>query len=162
MDENAIHNLEALGSSRAGQIHVLTIVGQVEGHQLAPETAKTTKYEHVLPLLAGLEQSDDIDGILENVVYNELNYRYNDVAILSVGGYEVDFVCDFTQKPKYFQVCYSLNGESTLNREVRPFSLIKDNYPKTIITYERYPLDDIDGIRVVNVIDWLLEKEQSI
>ena len=102
---------------------------------------------------------DDIDGILENVVYNELNYRYNDVAILSVGGYEVDFVCDFTQKPKYFQVCYSLNSESTLNREVRPLSLIEDNYPKTIITYERYPLDDIDGIRVVNVIDWLLENE---
>lgn len=50
------------GSS--GNIYTLTIIGQVEGHQVLPETAKTTKYEHVLPLLAGIEESDDIDGLL--------------------------------------------------------------------------------------------------
>ena len=47
-----------------GNIYTLTIIGQVEGHQVLPETAKTTKYEHVLPLLAGIEESDDIDGLL--------------------------------------------------------------------------------------------------
>jgi len=45
-------------------IYTLTIIGQVEGHQVLPENAKTTKYEHVLPLLAGIEESDDIDGLL--------------------------------------------------------------------------------------------------
>ena len=45
-------------------IYTLTIIGQVEGHQVLPENAKTTKYEHVLPLLAGLEESDDVDGLL--------------------------------------------------------------------------------------------------
>ena len=50
--------------SRKGNIYTLTIIGQVEGHQVAPETVKTTKYEHVLPLLAGIEESDDIDGLL--------------------------------------------------------------------------------------------------
>ncbi len=47
-----------------GRIYTLTIIGQVEGHQVLPETAKTTKYEHVLPLLAGIEESEDIDGLL--------------------------------------------------------------------------------------------------
>ena len=50
--------------SGKGSIYTLTIIGQVEGHQVAPETVKTTKYEHVLPLLAGIEESDEIDGLL--------------------------------------------------------------------------------------------------
>ncbi len=50
--------------SEQGNIYTLTIIGQVEGHQVLPETAKTTKYEHVLPLLAGIEESDEIDGLL--------------------------------------------------------------------------------------------------
>ena len=50
--------------SKKGNIYTLTIIGQVEGHQVLPETAKTTKYEHVLPLLAGIEESDEIDGLL--------------------------------------------------------------------------------------------------
>ena len=50
--------------SSQGNIYTLTIIGQVEGHQVLPETAKTTKYEHVLPLLAGIEESDEIDGLL--------------------------------------------------------------------------------------------------
>ena len=50
--------------SSRGNIYTLTIIGQVEGHQVAPETVKTTKYEHVLPLLAGIEERDDVDGLL--------------------------------------------------------------------------------------------------
>ena len=50
--------------SSHGNIYTLTIIGQVEGHQILPESCKTTKYEHVLPLLAGIEESDDIDGLL--------------------------------------------------------------------------------------------------
>lgn len=50
--------------SSRGNIYTLTIIGQVEGHQVLPETVKTTKYEHVLPLLAGIEESDEIDGLL--------------------------------------------------------------------------------------------------
>lgn len=53
-----------LTKSSKGNIYTLTIIGQVEGHQVLPETAKTTKYEHVLPLLAGIEESDEIDGLL--------------------------------------------------------------------------------------------------
>ena len=62
------HPIEELGSSliqsERGTIYVLTIVGQIEGHQLLPPTSKSTKYEHVLPLLASLEGSRQIDGLL--------------------------------------------------------------------------------------------------
>lgn len=47
-----------------GTIHTLTIIGQIEGHQEAPDGAKTTKYEHVLPLLTAIEESSEVDGLL--------------------------------------------------------------------------------------------------
>lgn len=47
-----------------GTIYTLTIIGQIEGHQVLPESVKTTKYEHVLPLLASIEESEEIDGLL--------------------------------------------------------------------------------------------------
>ena len=53
-----------LTKSPKGNIYTLTIIGQIEGHQAAPETVKTTKYEHVLPLLASIEESEDVDGLL--------------------------------------------------------------------------------------------------
>ena len=53
-----------LTRSGSSNIYTLTIIGQIEGHQVAPETVKTTKYEHILPLLAGIEESEDIDGLL--------------------------------------------------------------------------------------------------
>ena len=60
--------VEDLGSGLTktdrGSIYTLTIIGQIEGHQVAPDTVKTTKYEHVLPLLATIEESEDIDGLL--------------------------------------------------------------------------------------------------
>ena len=53
-----------LTRGKNGNIYTLTIIGQVEDHQVLPETVKTTKYEHILPLLAGIEESADIDGLL--------------------------------------------------------------------------------------------------
>lgn len=47
-----------------GNIHCLTIIGQIEGHQVLPENTKTTQYEHVIPLIAAIEESKDIDGLL--------------------------------------------------------------------------------------------------
>ena len=51
-------------TTQRGTIHTLTIVGQIEGHQLLPPSTKSTKYEHVMPLLATIEESEDIDGLL--------------------------------------------------------------------------------------------------
>lgn len=66
--ETNLQSIVDLGSSliqtERGTIYVLTIVGQIEGHQLLPPTSKSTKYEHVLPLLAIVEESDQVDGLL--------------------------------------------------------------------------------------------------
>ena len=68
MKEQDREQIVELGSDitkgKDGNIYTLTIIGQVEGHQVLPENCKTTKYEHVLPLLAGIEESEDIDGLL--------------------------------------------------------------------------------------------------
>ena len=75
MDDQSMNNMKdefnqikELGTditkSAKGNIYTLTIIGQVEGHQVLPENVKTTKYEHVLPLLAGIEESDEVDGLL--------------------------------------------------------------------------------------------------
>lgn len=60
--------LKEIGSAKptgeAGTIHCLTVVGQIEGHQLLPEDTKSTKYEHVMPLLAAVEESEEIKGLL--------------------------------------------------------------------------------------------------
>lgn len=53
-----------LTRSSKGSIYILTIIGQIEGHQVLPETTKTTKYEHVMPLLAQIEESEEVDGLL--------------------------------------------------------------------------------------------------
>ena len=62
--EPEIEQTTQLGASSAGEIHCLTIIGQVEGHQLLPEDTKSTKYEHVMPLLAAIEESPEIKGVL--------------------------------------------------------------------------------------------------
>ena len=67
-DSKELDELMELGAastkSSKGNIYTLTIIGQVEGHQILPENVKTTKYEHILPLLAGIEESEEYDGVL--------------------------------------------------------------------------------------------------
>ena len=66
--ENQTDKIVELGTditeNKKGRIYTLTIIGQIEGHQVLPETVKTTKYEHILPLLAGIEEDDEVDGLL--------------------------------------------------------------------------------------------------
>ncbi len=100
---------------------------------------------------------DDLDGIVENIVYNELVYRYGDVATYDVNGHEVDFIADPAGVPSYYQISLSIMDRTIRERVIRSLKAIDDNYPKTIITYERYPMDDVDGIRIIQLKDWLLE-----
>ena len=59
-----LDEIREFGAAQTGKIHCLSIVGQIEGHQILPEDAKTTKYEHILPLLAALEETPEIRGLL--------------------------------------------------------------------------------------------------
>ena len=64
LKEQVREDLVELGGGQNGNIYTLTIIGQIEGHMVAPENVKTTKYEHILPLLASIEESKEIDGLL--------------------------------------------------------------------------------------------------
>ena len=63
-EEQIVDLGSATTKTSRGSIYTLTIVGQIEGHQILPENMKTTKYEHVIPLLASVEESEEIDGLL--------------------------------------------------------------------------------------------------
>ena len=61
----------------------------------------------------------------------------------------------------YFQVSMNIGDADTRERELRPLRALDDNYPKTIIVYDRFPMRDIDGVRVVGIVDWLTETDRS-
>ena len=67
-NDKKLERITELGSeltkANKGNIYTLTIIGQIEGHQVLPETVKTTKYEHILPLLASIEEDEEVDGLL--------------------------------------------------------------------------------------------------
>ena len=71
---------------------------------------------------------------------------------------EVDFVCKDETGIKYIQVSASVRDENTLARELRPLQKIVDYYPKCIMTLDRDPIADYDGIKRINALDYLLHK----
>ena len=98
----------------------------------------------------------DFGHVLENIVFFELMRTNNAVSIGKQNGYEVDFVADSFDNRKYYQVAASVLDENTFKRELRPLESIKDNYEKTILTMDRNFTAPINGIRVVNIVDFLL------
>lgn len=103
-------------------------------------------------------QRYDLGFSLENIVFFELLRRGFKVNIGKVGSTEVDFIAKKNDMIVYYQITASMTEEATFNRELAPFKLIADNYPKTIITLDRFTIGNYDGIEVVNAIDWLLDK----
>lgn len=99
----------------------------------------------------------DIGHQIENIVYLELLRRGYTVNIGKSGrGTEVDFVAIRDKKTEYYQISASVLDESTLERELKPYDQIKDNYPKFLITLDDFTGDHA-GIQQVNLIDWLSE-----
>ena len=105
----------------------------------------------------GISSREDISRLVENVVYLELIRRGYEVAVGKYGDMEVDFTARRGNVVEYYQVTLSMISESTYNREIRPFELIRDSHPKTVLSMDRFLIDIPDGIRHVNVIDWLLD-----
>ncbi|HKL10930.1 MAG TPA: DUF4143 domain-containing protein, partial [Clostridia bacterium] len=106
--------------------------------------------------LTGL-RGKDYGHVLENLVYLELIRRGYDVAIGKIGSLEVDFVATKSNEKKYFQVSATILDEKTRERELRPLKAISDNYPKYILTMDQTIFNDYSGIKVQNIIDFLLE-----
>lgn len=98
---------------------------------------------------------------IENVVYLELLRRGYQVYVGRSGGKEIDFVAKSNEETRYFQVTETLIDKNTLEREVAPFRNTGDFYEKTIITADKTYVTNFDGIKIVNLIDFLLSPSRG-
>ena len=106
--------------------------------------------------LTGLRNTD-YGHVLENVVYLELLRRGYKVTVGKIGNLEVDFVAEKLDEKIYYQVSATIMDENTRARELRSLEAVSDNYPKYILTMDRHLYDDFGGIRIKNIIDFLLD-----
>lgn len=101
----------------------------------------------------------DLGHIIENIVYLELMRRNYNVYIGYFTNAEIDFVAIKNGEIEYYQVCLSLLNEEVLKREVKSLKMINDNYPKYIISLDKVGVNsNIDGIKHINLVDWLLDR----
>ena len=105
----------------------------------------------------------DYGHVLENIVYLELLRRGFEVFIGKVDEYEIDFVALNKDGKVYIQVADTLKGKDEddtkiMERELRSLKKINDNYEKIILTSDKIPLANEEGIKIRNVLDWLLDK----
>lgn len=106
---------------------------------------------HILP-----RKRYDLGFSIENIIYFELLRRGNKVNIGKYGAAEVDFVSQKQGVITYYQVTADMTAEETFEREMKPLRAIQDNYEKIVLTLDRFSLGNYDGIKVMNVVDWLL------
>lgn len=107
---------------------------------------------HILP-----RKRYDLGFTIENIVFLELMRKGYKINIGKYGATEVDFVVQKEGVLTYYQVTADMTAKETFEREMRPLRSIPDNYEKVVLTLDRFSLGNYDGIKVVNVIDWLLE-----
>lgn len=100
----------------------------------------------------------DLGHVLENIVYLELVRRGYKVYIGKSGDKEINFVAENRNGIEYFQVAYTVRDERTLKRELEALETIRDHYPKYILTMDMDPEVHYNGIKKINVLDWLLNK----
>lgn len=108
---------------------------------------------HILP-----RKYYDLGFSVENIVFFELLRRGCKVTIGKYQENEVDFVAEKRSEFTYIQVTADMVSESTFDREMKPLYAIQDNYEKIVLTLDKLTVGNYDGIKVVNVIDWLLNK----
>ena len=105
--------------------------------------------------LLGSKKADE-GHLLENIVYLELLRRGYEIHIGKVGNNEVDFIAINDMGEEYYQVAYTVQDESTLTRELLPLDNINDHNPKYLLTMDFTPYTSHNGIKQINVLEWLL------
>ena len=107
---------------------------------------------HILP-----RKRYDLGFTIENIVFLELMRKGYKINIGKYGATEVDFVVQKEGVLTYYQVTADMTAKETFEREMKPLRSIPDNYEKVVLTLDHFSLGNYDGIKIVNVIDWLLE-----
>ena len=98
-----------------------------------------------------------MEHVLENVVYLELLRRRYKVYIGKIGDIEVDFIAINIKGVEYYQVTQTVLDPKTLKQELSSLEAIKDHNPKYLLTMDYTPLTSYNGIRQINVLEWLLK-----
>ena len=99
----------------------------------------------------------DTGHIIENIVYFELLRRGFDVAVGKVGEKEIDFIATRDDVKIYYQVTDDMTAESTRERELAPLKAVRDNYEKVVIAMSTNSTASVEGIKIVRLIDFLIE-----
>lgn len=130
----------------------------IQSTALGPHPKYYVVDQGIRDMAVGFTQKDS-GRVLENIVYLELLRRGNTVQIGKYGAKEVDFVAFKTAGGReYYQVCLSMQNESTAERELSALRMTEDSFPKTVLTLDsvvRHVTED--GIVVVNAVEWLLD-----
>lgn len=130
----------------------------VKGKQLLKTLEKYYLVDVALRRAMLGRQGVDVGHLLENVVYLELLRHNQHVFIGKTGDLEIDFVTINDEQTNYYQVSASVRNADTLERELAPLKSIKDHNPKWLLTLDEDPDTNYDGIRKVNVLNWLLHR----
>ena len=130
----------------------------IKGKQLLKTMEKHYLVDVALRRVMLGRQGVDVGHLLENVVYLELLRHNQHVFIGKTGDLEIDFVTINDEQTSYYQVSATVRNADTLERELAPLKSIKDHNPKWLLTLDEDPDANYDGIRKVNILQWLLHK----
>lgn len=137
------------------------LISKAERYDVRGKRILTGKYKYYLTDLGftkivGEGRKEQIGAYLENIVYNELIARGYQVNIGNIENGEIDFIATRFEEKIYIQVAYLLADESIIKREFNALKIIEDNYPKYVISMDKFNFSQ-DGIIHKNLIDWILE-----
>jgi predicted AAA+ superfamily ATPase len=130
----------------------------IRGRKLLETHEKYYLSEHSLQFAVRRYNKGNIAGLLENIVCMELMRRGYSVSIGKIGDKEIDFVAEGPEGKVYVQVCYLFASEETVEREFAPLMKIGDNYPKLVVTMDKYWQIDRDGVKGMHLREFLLSE----
>ena len=138
------------------------LISKAERYDIRGKRILTGKYKYYLTDLGFTNilsegKKEQISAYLENIVYNELIARGYNVNIGNLENGEIDFIATRFEEKIYIQVTYILSDESVIKREFDAYKKIEDNYPKYVISMDKFDFSR-NGIIHKNIIDWLLDK----
>lgn len=138
------------------------LISKAERYDVRGKRILTGKYKYYLTDLGftnvlSVGRKEQIGSYLENIVYNELIARGYNVNVGTLDNGEIDFIATKFNEKIYIQVSYILSDESVITREFGAYKKIEDNYPKYVLSMDKFDLSQ-NGIIHKNIIDWLLNK----
>ena len=139
------------------------MINKVDRYDVRGKRILTGKYKYYLTDLGigqvmNIGKRPQLGAYLENIVYNELVSRGYNVKVGNLEKAEIDFIATRFKEKIYIQVAYILADDKVIDREFGAYKGIGDNYPKYVLTMDKFDFSQ-DGIIHKNVIDWLLEED---